>query len=514
MQTVIPVFDGGLYQIHKKINRLASIETLTCYSGISEVRCVLTSKKGIFDMASIINRNGTYFIMVSTGYDSCGKQIRKTMTYKPETGMTEKQGERAVREQAVLFERQVRSGQVLDGNVTFADFTERWRRDYAASNLAPKTYARYESMLKRILPAIGHLHLDKLQPHHLMELYRKLGEDINHRNLSFIAAEGFIKAYDKAGWTKEYLAKKSRVSISTVNNIFKSVAVAEHTAVNVCKVLRISMNKAFSPARPVQGLSNKTIKHHHNLISSILNTAVYWQVIPFNPAHRVKPPKIERNEISCLDEKQTAELLELLQKEEIQHRTMIQLFILSGLRRGELCGLEWGDIDFERQLLTVRRSSQYLPGKGIFTKETKTATSDRTIRLPKQAFEILRTYKRWQAEQRLQMGDRWEDSKRIFTQYDGKPVHPDSISGWFHDFIANTELPKVTIHSLRHTNITLLLAAGVPLRTVSYRAGHAQTSTTANIYAHAIRTADEMAAEVLEDMLTPIKVNVKGRGRI
>ena len=112
------------------------------------------------------------------------------------------------------------------------------------------------------------------------------------------------------------------------------------------------------------------------------------------------------------------------------------------------------------------------------------------------------------------MGDRWEASNRIFTQYDGKPVHPDSISGWFRDFIAKTDLPKVSIHSLRHTNITLLIAAGVPLKTVSYRAGHAQTSTTANIYSHAIRTADEMAAEVLEDMLKPRKVDTSIRGRV
>ena len=117
-------------------------------------------------------------------------------------------------------------------------------------------------------------------------------------------------------------------------------------------------------------------------------------------------------------------------------------------------------------MITVRRSSQYVAGKGIFTKETKTETSDRTIKLPAQAFEILREYKVWQLEERLKMGDRWEDNDRIFTQYDGKPVHPDSITGWFREYIAKTDLPQITIHSLRHTNITLLIAAGVPLRTV------------------------------------------------
>ena len=93
------------------------------------------------------------------------------------------------------------------------------------------------------------------------------------------------------------------------------------------------------------------------------------------------------------------------------------------------------------------------------------------------------------------------DCDRLFTQDDGSPIHPDSITDWFHDFISRTDLPQISIHFLRHTNITLLLAAGIPLKTVSYRAGHAQTSTTANIYSHAIRTTDEKAAEVLENIV-------------
>jgi integrase len=184
---------------------------------------------------------------------------------------------------------------------------------------------------------------------------------------------------------------------------------------------------------------------------------------------------------------------------------MIKLFIYSGLRRGELCGLEWPDIDFEHQMIKVCRSSQYVSGMGIFVKETKTESSDRTIKLPKQAFEFLRDYRVWQLEQRMKMGDRWEDNNRIFTQEDGKPVHPDSITSWFKKFIAKTDLPQITIHSLRHTNITLQIAAGVPLRTVAFRSGHAQTSTTINLYTHMIRASEDMAAGVLEDMLSPVK---------
>lgn len=457
-------------------------------------------------MASILKRNGSYMIMVSTGYDSTGKQIRKTMTWKPDGGMSQKQIEKALNEQVVMFEKKVLLGQVLDGGTTFAEFTERWCKDYAETQLAPKTYLRYKYMLKRILPEIGHIQLEKLQPHHLMSMYKELGTDINRRGLSFLANEELFKLVKKKGYTKDFIAKMLGVHINTVYNIFRKIPVAEQTTQKVCELLGISFEKAFRPSKPIKGLSNKTIKHHHRLISAILNQAVFWQVIIDNPAKRVKPPKVERTEAKYLDEIQTAKLLELLENESMKHQTMIKFFIYSGLRRGELCGLEWSDIDFKNNMISVRRSSQYIPEKGVFTKETKTETSDRSIKLPMQTFEMLREYKKWQRREKLKMGELWIETNRLFTQDNGAPIHPDTISGWFKDFISKTDLPKITIHSLRHTNITLLIAAGVPLRTVSYRAGHAQTSTTANIYSHAIRTADEMAAEILDDILTPKKV--------
>ena len=163
-------------------------------------------------------------------------------------------------------------------------------------------------------------------------------------------------------------------------------------------------------------------------------------------------------------------------------------------------GHDWLSSTGARFKQTIKLSAVDLH-KGVFTKGTKTDSSVRSIKLPEQAFELLKEHRKWQRKKRIAMGDRWVDSDRIFAQDDGTPVHPDSITGWFHDFISRTDLPQISIHSLRHTNITLLLAAGIPLKTVSYRAGHAQTSTTANIYSHAIRTADEKAAEVLENIV-------------
>ena len=452
-------------------------------------------------MATILERNGGYLIMVSEGYGLDGRQKRKLMTWRPEPGMTKRQTKEELTLQAALFERRVRSGQVLDGHVTFAEFVERWRRDYAEPNLAPKTLVRYDELLKRILPAIGHIRLDKLQPHHLMTFYAGLQNAENQSGASFKATPHLLSSFEQSGMTRQALADETGCHVNTIYRLIRGQGVDIRIAQEACDILGVSFAEGAESSKPVHQLAGKTINHHHRLISSILNQAVFWQVITDNPARRVKPPKVERKEAKYLDEEQTATLLHLLDSEPYQNQVMIRLFLLSGVRRGELCGLEWKDIDFKNNMITICRTSQYLPEKGIFTKGTKTDSSVRTIRLPEQAFEMLKEFRKWQRKKRIAVGDRWVDCDRLFTQDDGSPVHPDSITGWFHDFISRTDLPQISIHSLRHTNITLLLAAGIPLRTVSYRAGHAQTSTTANIYSHAIRSADEKAAEVIEGML-------------
>lgn len=116
--------------------------------------------------------------------------------------------------------------------------------------------------------------------------------------------------------------------------------------------------------------------------------------------------------------------------------------------------------------------------------------------------QMLKDYKAWQAQRRLLLGDCWEDHGRLFTTATGAPIHPDTISGWFADFIKRHKLPHVTLHSLRHTNATLMINSHVPLTTIAARLGHANPTTTAKIYTHAIKTADAVAAEQLNDILS------------
>jgi integrase len=113
----------------------------------------------------------------------------------------------------------------------------------------------------------------------------------------------------------------------------------------------------------------------------------------------------------------------------------------------------------------------------------------------------LRKYKIWQNEQRLSVGDQWEDCDRLNTSWNGKPAHPDTITSWFEDFVKHTDLPPIHVHNLQHTNATLLIAGGEDIKTVSRRLWHAQVTTTVNTYTHEIQSADAKAADTLENIL-------------
>lgn len=194
-------------------------------------------------------------------------------------------------------------------------------------------------------------------------------------------------------------------------------------------------------------------------------------------------------------------MLMALQKEPITYKTMIMLLIYTGIRRGELFGLEWKDIDFENGYLEIVRTSQYIGNKTLITKEPKTKSSRRMMKLSNDIIKILNSYRVWQIEQRFKIGSEWHDTDRLFTQWNGLPMYPDSLTKWFNKFLKRHNLRQVTLHSLRHTNATLMIAEGTDIRTVASRLGHSNTSTTLNIYTHALKSKDTQAAEVLNDIL-------------
>lgn len=456
-------------------------------------------------MATIRKRGNTYQIRVSLGYDVFGNQLTKTMTFKPLPNMTEKQLKKELDRQAVLFEEKCRTGQIMNGNIKLADFIEKWFEDYANKHLRPKTIALYKSVLGRVIPALGHLHIDKIQPHHLLEFYNNLSESGIRQDTKYKPVKNFRELLQEKELTQKALAEKANVSVNTVASCVAGKTISRQTAERILKILPGSLQEVENNAP----LAQKTIQHHHRFLSAVLNTAVTWQMIPYNPCSRVKSPKVDRKEAVYLDEIQAAELINALDSEPLRYKTIVMLLLYSGMRRGELCGLEWSDVDFDRNLISISKSRLYLPELGVYNDTTKNKSSERVIRIPQAMTELLKEYKTFQIAERLKLGDQWHENNNIFKGVDGRPIHPDVISSWFHKFIVKNNLPAISIHSLRHTNATLLIASGTNIRTVANRLGHSTPTTTGNIYAHAIKTADEAAADALNDILNPMQKKQK-----
>ena len=454
-------------------------------------------------MATIKKRGNSYLIRCYDGYDQTGRQIERTMTWKIPAGMSEKKAEREVRHQAELFEEKVRTGQSAEQKIKFADFCDLWMKDYAETQLRPKTVTRYRGLLERIKPALGSIYLDRLRPTHLTAFYRELSQV---RKVSTYIARVELKAFLKEHKvTQMKLAEDSGICTATIRSIIIGNAAAEETAQKIADALHIDFDKLFQPSGEPQPLSGQTILHYHRLISVILQTAVEWQYIPANAAERVKPPKAEANEAVYLDDKQAIHLLELMEDQPIYYRTAVTVLLFTGMRRGELMGLVWSDVDFDNNTITIQRSLQYLPDMGVFTSDTKTKSSRRVIKAPATAIQSLKEYRTWQKKTFLSIGQPWEESGQVFVTQNGTPMHPDTLTSWFGSFIKTTDLPQIHIHSLRHTNATLQIANGVAVTTVAGTLGHSTANTTTKVYAHAIQSAAAASAEMMDNLLNPMK---------
>lgn len=460
-------------------------------------------------MASIDKRgDNSYRITVSCGYDSSGKKAlqRKTITLDP--SLTPKQIEKELQTQAALFEREVETGTYLDGGkITFAEFVDRWLKDYAEKHLQRKTLHRYKDMLNsRILPALGHLKLEKLQPNHLLQFYDNLEENGIRRDKKYTVKQELSKAIKEKGLRITDLQNLSGISDDTIRRAKPGSSVASKTAIALSNALGVKLETLFDP-QEAGNLSGQTIKHHHRLISSILTCAVQWQCILSNPATRIKSPKVEKKEALHYDEDMAEYMLSLLDSEPLKYKVMVYIAVYSGNRLGEVSGLEWSDVDFENNLLRVCRASQYLPGEGTFTKSPKNESSQRLIAMPELLTDLLKQYKVCQNEERLKCGDLWEDHGRLFTQWNGKPIFPTTPSTWFKGFRRKHNLPDVKFHGLRHTNASLLIGQGVDVQTVATRLGHTKASTTTSIYSHFLKRPDREAADKLQNLFNKKKID-------
>ena len=156
-------------------------------------------------------------------------------------------------------------------------------------------------------------------------------------------------------------------------------------------------------------------------------------------------------------------------------------------------GIEWKDIDWDNDLIKIRRTSNYTAEKGIYTDTTKTRRSKRVLKVQPELITLLKLYKEEQDREKEKIGSKWIDHDRLFVKWNGLPMNNNTPYGWFKEFCEKNEIRFCDIHSMRHYNASALIAAGVDIVTVSGMLGHSTVSTTANIYCHAMQEAKAKA---------------------
>jgi integrase len=219
-------------------------------------------------------------------------------------------------------------------------------------------------------------------------------------------------------------------------------------------------------------------------------------MLTVNPVDFVTPPRIERQEMLVLDEAQTVLLLEYARPTRLY--VPVLLSVTTGMRRGEVLGLRWGDIEQSR--LAVRRSLEQVKA-GLNFKSPKNGKA-RVIHLPHLTAEVLKRHRIEQAERRLRLGPGYHDQNLICPRQDGDPWPPNLLSRNFCDFIKrHPDLPQIRFHDLRHTFATLSLTKAIHPKVVSEALGHSTIAITLDLYSHVLPSLAAEAAAIFDEIL-------------
>ncbi len=270
----------------------------------------------------------------------------------------------------------------------FRTFAEKWLREYAEKQLKPRTVEDYRRRLERINGAIGHIRLRELDAGHLNAFYAELQEEGERRDTKFCLRAGLTLPEGRE-LSREALARAAGLSRSTVQRALGGKNISGDSARRIAEAYGLPPDELFCPDLREVTLDPNTVRSYHRIISSMLNKAVKWGYIPANPAVNAELPKLWYKEAAHLDEGDARRLLELLQNEPIKYRAAVTVSMLSGLRRGELLGLRWRDVDPVNHMVTVVQTSTYISGKGLCIDTPKNHTSARPLKLSASVFPVL-----------------------------------------------------------------------------------------------------------------------------
>lgn len=248
------------------------------------------------------------------------------------------------------------------------------------------------------------------------------------------------------------------------------------------------------------GLSPKTINNTYSFLRMCYETYAKWGIIYVSPCQHIKLPKKDTKEAKYYTAEEVNSLLSALSKvgqEYINLKTAILIQLFSGLRKSEILGLNWSDVDIDSGIIKVCRSRHEAKGGVIYEDTPKSEKSNRYVTLPKEVVTELKALKTHQLEQKLKLANKYINSPAVIQNELGGPLRPGYLYEWFKEFVKNNNLAWIGLHGLRHTHASMLSYMGTNAVQVSARLGHSQLSTTLNIYTHLFNNQDKTLADDL-----------------
>lgn len=446
-------------------------------------------------MASIRKRGETFTITAYMGYDESGKQRKKTTTFRPPDGVTPGKAEKLARAYAITWEEKIKGYVALDENRTFSELAEWYYSTIAPQTLKPNVLASYKKFIfDHIVPVIGRVKLKNISPAMLDSLFIDLQKRGN------MVQKYRLKNKDLFdGISRKELIEKSGLNHYTLYKVFQEKPVRHDTAQKVAAALSMNLDKVFDNVTEKKGLSGTTVNKLKMNLSAIFTSAVKKEIMQRNPCILATSPKKDTPPAAFLDESQCRKLLDLVSKQDdFQFEVMINLFLASGIRAGELSALYWEDIDLNTGVMFIRHT--VVSGmNGYIRQEPKTPDSIRRIILPQYIIGLLQKHKFSQAVQKSIIGDTWKNENLVFTNKSGNFLHHCNINAQLKKLIAGTDLPQnLHLHSLRHTYASLLINSDVTARVIADRLGHKTTRTTLDTYSHIFAETETKAMQAID----------------
>ena len=376
-------------------------------------------------------KDGTYRLTVSLGYDKDGKQRNVGRTVNATS-------QRAAQRAWEQFAMEIHGdAPAVEGQLTLRQFFDYYITHYAKKHVTENTIQYDTYLFRRIDNYLGQYALSRLRPYHVMEFLESLSSD---------------------GQKK---------------------------------------------------LSSNTIQKHYSFLHAMLEKAVQWQFINDNPAAHIDKPKRVKPIMEILDTNECQAIIEALSEEDVKHQALINLTIFTGMRRGEIFGLQWKHIDFHEKVVIVEQECQYNVGVGNHIVERTKGGSARKISVPDAVCDLLSKYREETQKRKNVLRNRgeWKGAENInddfvFCAFDGRLGHADQFNAWLDRFTKKHGFKRITPHTFRHMVASYLLVAGVDLQTIAGKLGHANTMTTQAIYSHLLHSSERRTADILQDMLS------------